>query len=284
MEKSENKKKISVPVLIINIIVTVLFLFVFVCLLTVMIQTFTGKEPTLFGYRSFVVLTDSMTGTYDKGDVIIVKALDGEELAEDPARLKEGDVVTFIAPEGFGAVEGYTVTHRIVVAPYRDDEGKWYIRTKGDAAAATDNVPVPIENVSGVVLGKSELLAGLQTVLKSKAGFLLIIVIPLVLIALWQIAVFAVASAKSKNAAMKKSDESPGGQEDVEEIKREAVENYIREELAKENKALTEDKAAIDYKGATHNKDMAEDKSATDNISETENKSATDDKGKTDDV
>ena len=57
MEKTEKKKKISLPVLIINIIVTAIFVFVFICLCTVMIQTVTGKEPTLFGYRSFVVLT-----------------------------------------------------------------------------------------------------------------------------------------------------------------------------------------------------------------------------------
>ena len=119
MEDKKSKKKISVPVLIINIIVTALFLFVFACLCTVMVQNFTGKEPTLFGYRSYVVITDSMTGTYDKGDVILVKVLDAEELEKDPSAVKEGDVVTFVAPEGFGAVEGYTVTHRVVEEPYK---------------------------------------------------------------------------------------------------------------------------------------------------------------------
>lgn len=236
MEKSDKKKKISVPVLITNIIVTALFLFVFACLLTVMIQTFTGKDPTLFGYRSLVVVTDSMTGTYDKGDVIIVKAKDGEKLADDPSELKQGDVVTFIAPEGFGQIEGYTVTHRIVVAPYQGDDGEWYIRTKGDAAGATDSVPVPVENVTGIVLGKSELLAGLQSVLRSKAGFLLIIVIPLILIALWQIVVFAATSAKNrKNPHTENTDASCTGQEDAEEIKRKAIEQYIRNELSKKD-------------------------------------------------
>lgn len=238
METKENKKKISVPVLIINIIVTVLFLFVFACLLTVMIQTFTGKEPTLFGYRSFVVVTDSMTGTYDKGDVIIVKVVDGEDVAKDASLVKEGDAVTFIAPEGFGAVEGYTVTHRVVKAPYEEVDGNLYIRTKGDAAAAEDETPVPVENITGIVLGKSEALAAVQSVLRSKAGFLLIIVVPLVLIAVWQIAVFAVASAKNKKQTQT-ADGQPTGETDeerIERLKKEAVEEYVKNKESDEGK------------------------------------------------
>lgn len=242
MEKTEKKKKISVPVLIVNIVVTVLFLFVFGCLLTVMIQSFSGKEPTLFGYRSFVVVTDSMTGTYDKGDVIIVKVIDSEDLAKDPSEiLKEGDVITFIAPEGFGAVEGYTVTHRIVTAPYEGEDGVTYVRTKGDAAAAADETPVPVNNVTGKVLGKSEALAGLQSVLRSKTGFLLVIVVPLLLIALWQIVVFAVASAKNKRSQEAENsavdgdgtaeNDDPAHNADtgkIEEIKRKALEEYLK--------------------------------------------------------
>lgn len=232
VENNGNKKKISTPVLIIDVIVTVIFLFVFGCLLTVMIQTFTGKDPTLFGFRSFIVVSDSMTGTYDKGDVIMVKAIDGEELAEDPYKLKVGDVVTFIAPEGFGRVDGQTVTHRITEAPYEAEDGRLYIRTKGDAAAAVDNMPVPVENVTGIVLGKSEALAALQGILRSKVGFLLIIVIPLLLIAVWQIAVFAAASAKNRKKAEACADaEGTRGEseeERIQRLKKEAVEEYIK--------------------------------------------------------
>lgn len=231
MEKTEKKKKISLPVLIINIIVTAIFVFVFICLCTVMIQTVTGKEPTLFGYRSFVVLTESMTGTYDKGDVIIVKVLDGEKLERDQSALKEGDVVTFIAPQGFGAVEGYTVTHRVVEEPFEGEDGKYYIRTKGDAAEIPDAVPIPVGNVTGIVLGKSELLAGLQNVLKSKTGFLLIIVVPLVAIALWQIGIFAVASSKSRKQKTESGNVQSGeglSRSEIEDIKEKAIEEYLK--------------------------------------------------------
>ena len=241
MESKKEKKKISLPVLIIDIIVTVIFVAVFACMLTVMIQSVTGKEPTLFGFRSYVVITESMTGTYDKGDVIIVRVLDPEDLASDPSQIKEGDVVTFIAPEGFGGVDGYTVTHRVVEAPYEDEDGRRYIGTKGDAADRADEVPVPLENVTGMVLGKSELLAGLQNILRSKTGFLLLIIVPLVLIGLWQIALLAIAGAKNK----KKAEETEGGaaagnaeteQERIERLKKEAVEEYVRNRESEENR------------------------------------------------
>lgn len=238
MQENGEKKKYSVPVLIINIIVTALFLFVFVCLCTVMIQSLAGKEPSLFGYRSMVVLTDSMTGTYDKGDVIIVRVTDSEKLLEDPSVIEEGDVVTFVAPEGFGTVDGYTVTHRVEEAPYLAEDGNWYIRTKGDAAADVDKTPIPLENVTGFVLGKSEALAGLQNVLRSKAGFLLVIVLPLVLIAVWQIAVFAFARNKSRKVA--EGAQEPEGSERaeserIEELKKQAVEEYLRDKEKEKN-------------------------------------------------
>lgn len=234
MEEKKSKKKISMPVLIINIIVTALFLFVFACLCTVMVQNFTGKEPTLFGYRSYVVITDSMTGTYDKGDVILVKVLDAEELEKDPSAIKEEDVITFVAPEGFGAVEGYTVTHRIIEGPYKGEDGRWYVRTKGDAVQTADSVPVPLDNVTGLVKGKSEALAKLQTVLKSKTGFMFVIIIPLVLIAVWQIAVFAVAGVKQKHekelSAVKGDGQDNGSEEErIKKIKEQAVEEYLRQ-------------------------------------------------------
>lgn len=234
MEDKKSKKKISVPVLIINIIVTALFLFVFACLCTVMVQNFTGKEPTLFGYRSYVVITDSMTGTYDKGDVILVKVLDAEELEKDPSAVKEGDVVTFVAPEGFGTVEGYTVTHRVVEEPYKGEDGRWYVRTKGDAVQTADSVPVPLDNVTGLVKGKSEALAKLQTVLKSKTGFMFLIIIPLILIAVWQIAVFAVAGVKQKHekelSSAKENERDTGSEEErIKKIKESAVEEYLRQ-------------------------------------------------------
>lgn len=233
MENKKEKKKISLPVLIIDIIVTVIFAVVFACMLTVMIQSMTGKDPTLFGFRSYVVITESMTGTYDKGDVIIVRVIDPEKLAGDPSQIKEGDVVTFIAPEGFGGVDGYTVTHRVVEAPYEGEDGELYIRTKGDAAEYADEVPVPLENVTGVVLGKSEALAGLQNVLRSKTGFLLIIVVPLVLIGVWQIAILAISGAKNKKKAetadgASATENAETEEQRIERLKKEAVEEYVR--------------------------------------------------------
>ncbi len=81
--------------------------------------------PGLFGYHRFVVVSDSMTGTYDRGSVVFSKLQPRESL-------KSGDVITFTPPTG-----GDLVTHRIVAAAVRPD-GVPAFKTKGDANQVKD--------------------------------------------------------------------------------------------------------------------------------------------------
>ena len=227
------KKKKSVPVLIIDIIITIIFLFAVGCLLTIVVETAMGKDPSLFGYRMMVILTDSMTGTYDQGDVIIVDEFSSDQLSAPDGEIAKGDVVTFIAPEGFVDVEGRNVTHRVVEAPYLDD-GEWYVRTKGDASPAEDPVPVPVSALVGKVVGHSAALAGLHAFFVKPYGFIALIVAPLLAVLIWQIAYAAKESGKAK--AEKAQEESAALLEEAEkaraareeELKRQAVEEYLR--------------------------------------------------------
>ena len=46
--------------------------------------------------------------------------------------------MTFIAPQGFGAVEGYTVTHRVVEAPFEGEEKVVTVEDVSDGDTAED--------------------------------------------------------------------------------------------------------------------------------------------------
>lgn len=197
MTKKEVKKKKSLPVRIINAFFALLCIFVCGCLVWIMAQMVMGKDPSLFGYRTMVVITESMTGTYDKGDVIYAKEYDKDQLLSNPEIIKEGDVISFIAPDGFGIVDGYTVTHRVVSEPFEQD-GKWYVWTKGDANSQNDKVPIPLENIQAKVLGKSSFMAKLHAFLSNWYGFVLVIVIPLTAIGIWQVVEYAKAQNKQK--------------------------------------------------------------------------------------
>lgn len=232
-EQDGTKKKKSVPVLIIDIIIVIAFLFAVGCLITVAIQTATGSDPSLFGYRMMVILTDSMTGTYDRGDVIIVDEYSAEQLADPTNAIEEGDVITFVAPEGFGDVAGYNVTHRVTIAPYEED-GQWYVRTKGDASPTGDIVPVPVSAVIGKVVGHSAALAGLHAFFVKPYGFALLIVVPLVAVLIWQIVYATKEHAKAKaaeekaiaDAELKRVEDERIRRE--EELKKQAVDEYVR--------------------------------------------------------
>ena len=51
--------------------------------------TFDRNDRDLFGYKAFIVLSDSMSATdFDAGDLVIVKEV-------DPATLKEGDIISY---------------------------------------------------------------------------------------------------------------------------------------------------------------------------------------------
>lgn len=71
----------------------------------VSVLTFDRVDRNLFGYKAFIVLSDSMSKTdFDAGDLVLVKEV-------DPSTLKEGDIIAYSSQneENYGA----TVTHKI---------------------------------------------------------------------------------------------------------------------------------------------------------------------------
>ena len=94
--------------------------------------------PKAVGGRPLTVLSGSMTGTYDIGDVVIVKPVDTDGLGV-------GDVITFQAISD----DPTLTTHRIVALAFGSD-GKQFV-TQGDANGAPDLAPVKPEQVRGEV-------------------------------------------------------------------------------------------------------------------------------------
>ncbi len=94
--------------------------------------------PEAAGAKPLTVLSGSMTGTYDIGDVVVVRPV-------DPAELHVGDVITFQPISDNPSL----TTHRIVELTY-GSQGTSFI-TKGDANGAIDLEPVTPEQVKGEV-------------------------------------------------------------------------------------------------------------------------------------
>lgn len=94
--------------------------------------------PKATGARPLTVLSGSMTGAYEIGDVVVVRPVDTDELGI-------GDVITFQARSDDPAL----TTHRIVGISY-GSEGTAFV-TRGDANTATDLSPIASEQVRGEV-------------------------------------------------------------------------------------------------------------------------------------
>lgn len=101
----------------------------------------TSPTKSIFGFRYYTVLTESMAPAYNIGDLIFVKI-------SGPEDISVGDVITFNPSRDSDAY----LTHR-VIEKFDDYEGTGVtcFRTKGDANNAEDSFLIESERVIGTV-------------------------------------------------------------------------------------------------------------------------------------
>ena len=118
---------------------------VFMMIFTVIsVTTFNRNDRDIFGYKAYIVNSDSMAKTdFDAGSLIFVKEV-------DPSTLKEGDIITYISQntESFGE----TITHKIRKVT-TDAEGNPGFITYGTTTGTDDDTVVTYP----YILGKYEL-------------------------------------------------------------------------------------------------------------------------------
>lgn len=142
---------ILIPILVINIYI--------------MIQANTNKDeiPQVFGYKPFIVLSGSMESKIHKGDLILTKNIDPEDL-------KKNDVIAFRDDQ-----ETVT-THRIIDIVEKD--GNHYFVTKGDNNDSQDKSLVEYKDVEGIYVGR---IPGIGSVMDALAKPTTIIIVVLVI-------------------------------------------------------------------------------------------------------
>lgn len=84
--------------------------------------------PAALGYQRYVIVSGSMTGTYDRGSIVYDKEVPVQDL-------KVGDPITYSPPPGASPEE--LLTHRIVWIGHDQGGGETF-RTKGDANETAD--------------------------------------------------------------------------------------------------------------------------------------------------
>jgi signal peptidase I len=84
--------------------------------------------PALIGWERYAIVSGSMSGTYDRGSLVLAEVVPVYDL-------EVGDVITYRPPRGAGP--DHLITHRIASIG-RDANGSRIYRTKGDANAVAD--------------------------------------------------------------------------------------------------------------------------------------------------
>lgn len=143
----------------------------------VSVTTFNRNDRQLFGYKMYIVNSDSMAATdFNAGSLILVKEV-------DPSTLQAGDIITFMSQDTDSF--GETITHKIRKAT-TDAEGNPGFITYGTTTDTDDDTIVTYP----YVLGKYEShVPGLGTFfnfLKSTPGYFLCIFTPFMLIILYE--------------------------------------------------------------------------------------------------
>ena len=161
-------------------IVVWLVVIVAVCMMVftiVSVTTFNRNDRHLFGYRAYVVTSDSMSKTdFDAGDLILVKNV-------DPATLKEGDIITYMSqnPESFGE----TITHKIRSIT-KDANGNPGFITYGTTTDTDDATIVTYPYVLGKYEKAVPNIGSFFSFLKTTQGYFVCIFIPFMLLILYQ--------------------------------------------------------------------------------------------------
>ena len=134
--------------------------------------------PALAGYQRYVIVSGSMTGTYDRGSVVFDRVV-------PTAQLKTGDVITYQPPASSGV--DHLITHRIHAIAVHD--GVRVYRTKGDANPVADPWTFTLPNPSQAVVRFHVPFAGFPiAALSDRRLRMLVVGLPALLIAVSSLA------------------------------------------------------------------------------------------------
>lgn len=156
----------------------VVALAVFMMIFTIIsVNTFDRNDREIFGYRCYIVLSDSMSATdFSAGDLVLVKSV-------DPNTLEVGDIISYQSQntENFGE----TVTHKIR-AKTRDKNGNPGFITYGTTTNVDDATVVTFPYILGKYQFALPAVGTFFQFLRTTQGYIICILIPFLLLILYQ--------------------------------------------------------------------------------------------------
>lgn len=139
----------------------------------VSVRTFDQNNRSIFGYKAFIVQSDSMSATdFNAGDLILVKET-------DPSTLQAGDIIAYISQDSNSF--GETITHKIRKAT-TDANGQPGFITYGTTTGVDDATVVTYPYILGRYEKAIPKVGTFFQFLKTTQGYILFILIPFLLL------------------------------------------------------------------------------------------------------
>lgn len=141
------------------------------------VTTFDRYDRNVFGFKAFIVTSDSMKATdFEAGDIIFSKVV-------DPSTLEVGDIITFRSadPDNYGEI----ITHKIRRIT-TDSYGDVAFVTYGTTTDTDDKTPVTYPYILGKYQGHLPKVGTFFSFLKTPMGYVLFILIPFMTLILVQ--------------------------------------------------------------------------------------------------
>jgi len=141
------------------------------------VNTFDQADRNIFGYKFFIVRSDSMSATdFNAGDIVFIKNV-------DPSVLKTGDIIAFTSKNSDSS--GETITHKIREVT-TDAQGNPAFVTYGTTTDTDDEALVTYPHVIGKYVGRIPKIGTFFHFLKTTPGYILCIFVPFLLLILYQ--------------------------------------------------------------------------------------------------
>ena len=225
MEKNEKyssiKHKVKFLTTVLSWTLFVLLIFVAIILVYYFITTkiYAKKDANYRpAFGLYTIISPSMEKTLNIYDVIVNVKI------KSPDDIKIGDIITFISSST--SSKGMTITHR-VISIKEDENGNKVFQTKGDNNTSPDPKPATFNNIIGKVIFKIPQLGRLQSILTTKGGWLIIVVIPAFIIILSDILKLIRLQTAQKSIEEINQNEEKKKQEEIEK-KKNIEENLIK--------------------------------------------------------
>lgn len=226
--KSSAKKVVSV---IVNIIIWLFVIFAaVVTILTFVSTTKADGTRDIGGRMLFTVQSDSMSPTFNKGDLLV-----GKRLTDDAkGKLKKDDIISYHYDINLDGQKNEINSHRIVdiIAPNTEENDTDFVKykTHGDnnpTATEKDYEIVRADEIICTYSFRVPYAGKVLDFLQTKKGFMLAVVLPMGLFFIYELIVFVKRFTEIKSEGKQELTA-----EEEERIKQQAVAEYLKAQSA----------------------------------------------------